>query len=185
MVDILAQFGRESIAGIVYSGPVPYADPSVVAAISLTTPQTTLADILNITGGVDSSLAARRAFLDGCFNEPSTLLSTEYSALLGATSFSDTTTLNLLLARQQDPAPLWKAGQDGLPVWLVYGSNEKMVNETALMQIVGNRFRNIDVQVIQGGSHSVFWEHEDIFVKGLKNFAKKATDARRKGSLGR
>jgi len=182
VVDILAQFGRESIAGVVYSGAVPYADPSVIAAIAKTIPQTTLVDILNSTGNIDTNFAARRAFLDGCFNDPSTILSTEYSALLGATSFSDTVALGLLLSRQQDPAPLWKAGREGLPLWLVYGSNEKMVNGTALIQLVGDNFRNIKIQEIQGGSHTVFWEHEDIFVKGLKQFAKGVVSTGEKGT---
>ena len=125
------------------------------------------------TQDVIAALQSRIRFVRECFNDPDTLPATLYAALIGSTVYTGPEDISRILSRQQDPSKLWEAGHDGLPAWSIYGSEDKYVNNEETNAILSQHFRDFEAYRIEGGSHTVFYEHQDMFVKSLMRFAKR------------
>jgi len=125
------------------------------------------------TQDVAPALQSRINFVRGCFNDPDALPATYYAALVGSALYTGPEDISRILSRQQDPSKLWEAGRDGLPAWSIYGSEDKYVDGEGINSILSQHFQNFEAYRIEGGSHTVFYENEDMFVKSLIRFAKR------------
>lgn len=123
------------------------------------------------TDDVLLSQRSRIAFVDSLFNEPDTVPISLKWSLLGTSTLQNPTVSQLVLARNQDPGKLFEAGSKGLPLLVIKGSLDKQVQSDMVVDIVKPHFKDLEVYSVHGGSHTIFYEHQERFVRVLTGFA--------------
>lgn len=110
--------------------------------------------------------------LDNSYNDASTVpYETKMQSLGSAvTQFPQVSTL--LLARTQDPSAMYAAGRQGFPLLMIYGTNDKILQNEVIINATAPNFSKIQVKKIVGASHAVFYEYKDAFLAALLDFVK-------------
>ncbi|KAI0630974.1 alpha/beta-hydrolase [Trametes polyzona] len=75
-----------------------------------------------------------------------------------------------VLSRQHDPARLLEAGRQGLPLLVLSGSQDALVDGAAVVGELRRHFRNAEAHTVEGGSHALFLDRRDEFVRLLLMF---------------
>ena len=123
------------------------------------------------TDDVLLAFSGRVKFVESCFNDPKSVDSPIYTGLLGSSILSTPKDIELIFGRTQQPDGLWAAGEAGLPLYILYGTEDKHMTGSKLIAHVKPHFKNLEYREVQGGSHALFYEHEDIFVDSILSFA--------------
>ena len=169
--DILTHNGLDAISGIVYTGAIPHSRAASVLdprAMELVGPQVQYTD-------VESAMTGRINWVNNCFSDPPTLPWGKYSALLGSAASMSPTVFTLISSRVQNTDALAAAGGNGLPVLIIHGTNDKMVVGPEVEKLVREWFTDVEAQYVEEGSHTVFWEHESVFVDSIVKFAQRVS----------
>ena len=123
------------------------------------------------TTDVYSAFSGRVKFVESCFNDPKSVPSTILTGLLGSSILTTPKDIELIFGRSQQPDGLWAAGQAGLPLYILYGTEDKHMTGERLIEHVQPYFTNLEHRKVEGGSHTLFYEHQDIFVESILKFA--------------
>ena len=75
-----------------------------------------------------------------------------------------------VLAREGDAARLLAAGRAGLPLLLLVGAEDALVDGGAVVRELRRHFRNAEAHVVPGSSHALFVDRRDEFVRMLLMF---------------
>ena len=63
-----------------------------------------------------------------------------------------------ILTRTQDEKLFWTAGRDGLPMLVVTGSEDLLVDEAESTKMLQSEWRNATFHSVKGAGHMPFWE---------------------------
>jgi len=81
----------------------------------------------------------------------------------------------LILERNQSTDALAAAGKNGLPILVLHGTKDRTIIGPEVERLVREWFIDVEAHYIEGGSHSVFWEHESVFVESVVKFSQRVS----------
>ena len=114
---------------------------------------------------------AKTDFVDGLFAGPARRIPDAIKAAwLGRSISQDPESTNHALSRAHDPTKLLEAGRRGLPLMILIGSEDALVNCPAVVRELRRHFRNSEVHSIEGGSHALFIDRKEEFIQHLLMF---------------
>ncbi|KAI9066841.1 alpha/beta-hydrolase [Trametes sanguinea] len=167
--DICASSSHNPISGVVFIAPLPFLDPRL--------PRSATERMLGLTqllrSSQDTVITARaktelvNGFFAGSTRQVPDMLR---SAWLGYSIAQPPEATQAILAAPHDPSKLLEAGRQGLPLMLLLGSNDALVDCPAVASELRRHFRNAEAHVVEGGSHALFFDKHAEFVKLLLVF---------------
>jgi pimeloyl-ACP methyl ester carboxylesterase len=171
--DICANLDPLPISGVVYVAAVPYIGP-IMPRLDRPGLQPMRA---GFTRQDDTALFrhARIFFVDALFAEPDRVPSDVKWSWLGSTLLQNTDDFKYVATRRQDPTKLFELGTQGLPLLIVQGTADKLLLTDVVEEEMRTSFTNMDVRMIEGGSHALFYDNQEEFVGVLLEFVKKRT----------
>lgn len=75
--------------------------------------------------------------------------------------------------RTQDPAKLIEAGRQGIPICVIYGSEDQVVYPEVALAELRRHFTDNTVTVIEGAGHAVFYDAAEEVVDLVISFAER------------
>ncbi|KAJ3519764.1 hypothetical protein NMY22_g13054 [Coprinellus aureogranulatus] len=168
--DVTTYFGPDALAGIVFTAALPWL--SVQPIVS--TPYVgTLVPGLATTTDSDLSLASRIEFVTQLFNRPEKLPTEVFWSWIGGSVLQPPSKFNFLLARSQNTTNLFEAGANGVPLLIVNGEADRFINNEKVVEVVDGHFTDVTVHTIANGSHALFYEDQNEYVRELAKFARR------------
>ncbi|EED80710.1 predicted protein [Postia placenta Mad-698-R] len=173
-VDICQYLNPNPIAGVVYLAALPYVGP-VMQRVGTPIVLGLLPGLMNTT---DVALNGRTkvAFMDSLFTHPERVDFNVITSWIGQAVLQPPDVSNLILTRSQDPSKLFEAGRDGLPLLILNGTADKQVLGDVVVKEMSPYFKDVDVHMVDGGAHALFYEHQDEVVTALLKFAKRVSE---------
>ncbi|KAJ7598565.1 alpha/beta-hydrolase [Mycena floridula] len=156
--DILANVAEGFLRGIILVSSMAYIAAPITAEM-VTSP---------LLGELESSEASL-AHVDSMFARPEevpSLVRSSWAEEAGSTGQSN----SLLASRDQDPSSLFDAGRNGLPLLVVYGSQDAFIDGKKVADDLEQYFSRMLVREVRDGSHALFYENQDEFIQSLKAF---------------
>jgi pimeloyl-ACP methyl ester carboxylesterase len=154
---------------VVYLNALPFIGPIMLRLVTPVVIE--LLPGLQSKDDVELFRRARLDFIDSCFAEPEKVpLSTRWS-WLGSTLAQSSDDCQYVLSRSQDPAKLFEAGAQGLPLLIVRGSADAQ-RVAGVLEEEMKPFTNQDIYTIEGGAHAAFYEKQEEFVGVLLEFVR-------------
>ncbi|KDR80398.1 hypothetical protein GALMADRAFT_154024 [Galerina marginata CBS 339.88] len=166
--DIFAHLPPRTILGIVGIAAIP-----TVELVKNTPLVISLEPLFGVTDDVAVAINTRSTFVDACFNDASTIAVDIVWSWLGSSVLQLPPITVLVGQRTQDPTNLFEAGSHGFPYLFISGTEDKIALNANYTAELRPHFPNLEVVKIQGGSHAVFIEKEDEFIRTLVPFANK------------
>ncbi|RXW24352.1 hypothetical protein EST38_g1459 [Candolleomyces aberdarensis] len=170
--DITLHLPPDAISGIVWTTPMPYIDPDVIAAVARPEVQGLFPGLMT-TDNVTLSVETKHAFVDTLFNDPPSVPWDIKWSWVGSSTLLKPEHLSIVTSRPQDPAGLFKAGARGLPLLLLSGGQDKQLRWEPVWDIARKYFKDSSVVLIPKGSHALFYDFKDEYVNELAKFAKR------------
>ncbi|KAI8976629.1 alpha/beta-hydrolase [Trametes punicea] len=169
VTDICASVSPNPVMGVVLIAPLSFLCPGM--------PQMATDRMLAITQALRSSqdavisARAKTEFVNGLFagcsrHVPDMLK----SAWLGHSIAQPPEVTRCVVSAPHDPSGLLEAGRQGLPLMVLVGSQDALVNGSAVVGELRRHFRNSEAHVVDGGSHTLFFDRQDDFVRLLLVF---------------
>jgi len=160
--DVCTHLGKDAISGIIYFAPLPYVGPIMNDVGS----PTVLGFLPGLFTTEDMALSRKTQlqFFDSLFNSPETVPFSLKCQWLGCGVLQSPEARKLVLSREQDPAKLFEAGANGLPLLIMNGSNDRQVIGDAVVQCMKPKFVNTTVEIVQGGGHALFVDNREEFI---------------------
>ncbi|KAL0959907.1 hypothetical protein HGRIS_011572 [Hohenbuehelia grisea] len=168
ITDIVANLKPWPIAGAIALGGSPGINGDIVPVIGTPLLLKTLPRF-NDNTNVSEAIAARIEFVDACFDEPDKVSHALKCRYLGETLLQTPDVSACVSMRPQDPEQLFEAGRNGLPLLVLFGKNDLLVNGEAVVNIVKPHFKNLQTVFIRGG-HSLFDDNEDGMAEEVTKF---------------
>ena len=75
--------------------------------------------------------------------------------------------------RTQETHTLWKKMEEGLPVCAMHGTDDMLVDGNSLDRELRKHAKNLDIKIVDGAGHALFWEMPDETAEVIVQFAKK------------
>ncbi|TFY80976.1 hypothetical protein EWM64_g3033 [Hericium alpestre] len=118
---------------------------------------------------------ALRLLIDACFISPRNVPVAYPLRCFWAGMFflQPRTTRGCWLTRPQNTAPLFKALGAGLPVFTLYGTHDKLVDNAAVERELRRHATNLEVKKLLDFGHAVSWEDPEEAAWDIINFANK------------
>ncbi len=169
MADICAHVTPLTIAGIVYMAPLPFLGPMMTHTV---TPRMFgITQTLSSARDAATSGRAKTDFVNGLLaSSASQIPHTTKAAWLGRSVSQDAEVTTHVLSRQHDPSKLLEVGRQGMPLLILTGSEDALVDNTAVVRELRRHFRNAEAHVVSGGSHALFVDRKDDVVRILLAF---------------
>lgn len=76
----------------------------------------------------------------------------------------------LLISRTQDPTTLFEMGKKGLRLLIIGGMKDKLVKSDVIAEEMKPHFSNMEVVLVEGGGHTIFYEDQEETVQSLTDF---------------
>lgn len=92
--------------------------------------------------------------------------------LAGMQSLQSAKVRQAIGGRQHDTRQFWKALQEGLPVHMHAGLSDQILDPLAVQRELALA-KNLEVTLVEGGGHSLFWEDADDTARVLANFVRR------------
>ncbi|KIJ40418.1 hypothetical protein M422DRAFT_230170 [Sphaerobolus stellatus SS14] len=167
--DVCTHLGKDAISGVVYVTALPYIGP-IMNEVGTSTVLGFLPGLFT-TEDLALSRETKLLFLDSLFNDPESVPVSLKWQWLGSAVLQAPEVSQLVLSREQDPAKLFEAGEKGLPLLIINGSNDKQVKGDAVVSAMKAKFVKTTAETIEGGSHALFVDNRDEFIKVLIKWA--------------
>ncbi|CDO77067.1 hypothetical protein BN946_scf184473.g11 [Trametes cinnabarina] len=167
--DICASASHNPISGVVFIAPLLFLDPRMPRAATAQM----LALMHQLRSSQDTVISARaKTELMNCvFTGPVRQVPGMLrSAWLGYSIAQPPEATRAILASRHDPSGLLESGRQGLPLMLLLGSNDALVDCPAVINELRRHFNNAEAHVVEGGSHALFFDEHAEFVKLLLVF---------------
>lgn len=75
--------------------------------------------------------------------------------------------------RTQETHILWEKMEEGLPVCAMHGTDDMLVDGNFLERELRKHAKNLDIKIVDGAGHALFWEMPDETAEVIVQFAKK------------
>ncbi|KAF5309444.1 hypothetical protein D9619_012479 [Psilocybe cf. subviscida] len=171
--DIFSYLPSGSVSALVGVAALPFTNiPNINTPNALT-----FVPGLFVADSVQTNIKSRIAVVDNTYNDPSTVPYETKRMALGAAVIQPPLVSLLLLTRPQDPSALFAAGRKGLPLLMIYGTNDKILQNEVILNVTAPNFSKIQIKKITGASHAVFHEYKDEFFVTLLDFTSKSLPA--------
>ncbi|KDR74313.1 hypothetical protein GALMADRAFT_123754 [Galerina marginata CBS 339.88] len=167
--DICTHLAPGSISGIVYAAGLPYIGP-IMNEVGTPLVLGFLPGLFS-TDDVVLSANTKVAFTDSLFNDPDNVPISIKWSWLGAATLQTPAVCRSLLSRIQDPEKLFQAGASGLPLMLISGSRDTQVQGDIVVRLMKPHFKDIEAHTIPGGSHALFYDNLEDFMRYVAEFA--------------
>lgn len=171
--DVCANLTPGAISGIVYASALPYMGP-IMNEVGKPLVLSFLPGLLS-TDDVLLSIRTKVAFIDSLFNDPDNVPVGLKWSWLGSSTIQDPLACKALLARTQDPGKLLEAGSKGLPLMMISGTRDTHIRGDVVVRLMEPHFKDVEVHTIQGGSHTLFYDNKEVFMKAVVDFATRVT----------
>ncbi|EGN93491.1 hypothetical protein SERLA73DRAFT_189656 [Serpula lacrymans var. lacrymans S7.3] len=109
-------------------------------------------------------------FIESLFDEKDHVPDSVKFTWLGSTVGYTPEDAIFALTRSQDPSKLFEAGSKGLPLLVISGELDTHNRGEVLVQEMEPHFKNIESLMIEGGSHAIFYTHQQQVVEALLKF---------------
>ncbi|KAJ3519765.1 hypothetical protein NMY22_g13055 [Coprinellus aureogranulatus] len=173
--DVTTYFGPDALAGIVYTAALPWL--SVLPTV--TTPWVQgLVPGFTTTTDSDLSLATRIEFVNQLFNHPERVPTEVSWSWLGGTVLQPPSKFDFLITRTQNTTNLFEAGANGVPLLVVNGETDRYIIGEKVVEVVDGHFTDLTVHTIANGSHTLFYENQEEYVRELAKFASRVFASR-------
>lgn len=170
VADVCAAASPNPISGVVLVAPLPFLGPEMPR--TATERMLGVAQVLRSSRDTVISARAKTDLVQGFFAGATCAVPDALkSSWLGLSMAQAPEVTASVLAVSHDPAKLLEAGRAGLPLMIVVGSQDALVHGPAVVGELRRHFRNAEAHVVDGGSHALFFDKQDEFVKLLLVFA--------------
>ncbi|THH14921.1 hypothetical protein EW146_g5487 [Bondarzewia mesenterica] len=170
--DISAHLPSDTLAGVVYLAGLPFIGP-IMGRIG--TP--TIAGFrpgLVTTDDVDLSTSTTVGFVNSLFVNPDAVPFELKCAWMGTAVLQSPRVRKFVLSRAQDPTKLFELGSHGLPLLIMSGTCDSQIKGDVLAEEMKQHFKNVDVNMIEGGNHALFYDYPEEVVRSIISFVLKA-----------
>ncbi|KAM5536148.1 hypothetical protein V8D89_010247 [Ganoderma adspersum] len=169
VADICAHASPPPVAGVVFVAPLPFLGAAMTYAV--TPPLVSVVQTLGVTRDAAALGRAKTAFVDALVAGPARRIpDATKAAWLGRSVAQEPEATNGVFCRAHDAARLLEAGRRGLPLMVLVGAEDALVDNAAVVRELRRHFRNSEAHVVAGGSHALFVDRRDEFVKHLLMF---------------
>jgi pimeloyl-ACP methyl ester carboxylesterase len=118
-----------------------------------------------------TTLSVRTEFVDAVFAHPASVPFAVKAAWLGSTVLHPPEITRAIIAgHKQDQSKLVELGAQGFPAMIIYGTEDQIQDGNVGAAEARPHFVNLEVVVIEGGSHSVFYDNVDETVGHILPF---------------
>ncbi|VDB92484.1 unnamed protein product [Peniophora sp. CBMAI 1063] len=165
--DIAAHLPPYTLSGIFYLASAPHkgvilgtaAAPALGAAIQGCSDPSTL-------------LSALVDFADACITSTTNPTPPYHlrCLLTGAMALQPNEMRGLTLTREQDPAPLQKLLATGIPVLVMYGTDDKLTQGSVVEKEVTTHATEAELLAVPGTGHMLFWEKPLLVASTIVRF---------------
>ncbi|KAI0822899.1 alpha/beta-hydrolase [Trametes gibbosa] len=169
--------GTNPVSGLVLVAPLPFLDahPDADAAEMpriATARMRSVADALRASSqDAVMSARAKTELVHGVFaGPPRRVPDALRSSWLGQSIAQPAEVTACVIGRRHDPGRLFEAGRQGLPLMVLVGQQDALVDSNAVVGVLRRHFRNAEAHAVEGGCHALFLDQKDEFVKLLLVF---------------
>ncbi|KZT01989.1 alpha/beta-hydrolase [Laetiporus sulphureus 93-53] len=170
-VDVVAHLPPSTLSGVALLSSILNCTTSSVLAISKI-----IIDFgpgLTTTSDVALSRSTGKALVDTYFNDAAAIPFDLITSWYGMVMLTLSSVMTFLLTWEHNTTKYFEEEKNGLPLLLVYGSEDKHVHGEVLAKELPDHFNNLKVHVVEGGSHASFYERQDEVVTELLSFVKR------------
>ncbi|KAI0350900.1 alpha/beta-hydrolase [Trametes cingulata] len=169
VTDVCASTNPIPISGAVFVSPLPFLGSEMPRAA--TERMLRMTQILRSSQDTVISARAKTELVNALFSGAARPVPDAIrAAWLGVSMSQPPDVTRAVLSRQHDASKLLEIGRQGFPLMILAGSNDALVNSTAVVAELRRHFREAEVHVVEGGSHALFVDKKDEFVKLLLVF---------------
>ncbi|KAG7442768.1 alpha/beta-hydrolase [Guyanagaster necrorhizus] len=169
--DIAAHLPKDTLAGVVYLAGLPFIGP-IMGRVGTSTVLGFLPSLFR-ADDVNLNAKATIAFVDSLFTDPKNVPFSFKTSCLGSALLQPPKVCNNVVSRPQNPEKLYELGRDGLPMLVLSGTADQQVNGAVVVEEMRPYYKNLDVHVVEGGSHAFFYDNEAEVVDSISAFASK------------
>lgn len=166
--DVTTYLGPDALAGIVYTAGLPWLAANDIVGTEWVR---SLIPGFTTTEDSDLSLSTRIEFTTQLFNHPERLPAQVLWSWIGGSTLQPPSKFAFLLGRTQNTTNLFKAGADGVPLFVVNGGADRSIDGEKVLEVVDGHFTDLTVHTVANGSHAFFYEEQDEYVSELSKFA--------------
>ncbi|KZT64941.1 alpha/beta-hydrolase [Daedalea quercina L-15889] len=158
-VDVCANLSPNPIGGIVYVNGLPY-----VGMMPKVGTPTVAGFVPGMVTSTDVALNGRTklAFMDSLFANPECVDFDVKTSWIGQASLQPPDV--------PGSAEAVRGRREGLPLLILGGTADKQVMSDIVIKEMGLHFKDIDVVMVDGGSHALFYDFQDEVVAALLKF---------------
>ncbi|KAK0232551.1 Alpha/Beta hydrolase protein [Armillaria fumosa] len=167
--DIASHLPKDTLAGVVYLAALPFIGP-IMGSVGTSTVLGFLPGLFNAED-VNVNAKTTIEFVDSLFTDPKNVPFNFKTACLGNALLQPPKVCNNVLSRPQDPAKLYELGKGGLPMLILGGTADQQVKGSVVVEEMKPYFKNMDVCMVEGGSHALFYDNEAEVVDSISSFA--------------
>lgn len=106
------------------------------------------------------SLSSRIEFIETLSAKTDCVPFTTKSSWVGSTAYLPPAIATLVLGRTQDPTKLIEEGKIGWPLLILHGTDDLLVDGTAVISNMTPLFKNVESHLIDDVGHIVFYDDE-------------------------
>ncbi|KAH9841068.1 Alpha/Beta hydrolase protein [Rhodofomes roseus] len=169
--DVCTHITPNPIRGLVYLAALPYIGP-IMGRVGTPTVLGFLPGLMNETD-VALSCRTKVEFAESVFTHPERVDFDLKASWIGQGALQPPSVTKLIATRAQDPQKLLEAGQNGLPMLVLNGTADKQVQGDVVVQEMKPYFKDMDVVMVEGGSHALFYEYQKETVDALLKFVER------------
>ncbi|TFK55514.1 alpha/beta-hydrolase [Heliocybe sulcata] len=161
------------VSGIIYACALPWVGP-LMAVVGLPAIMGFMPGLF----GTDDVALNRRVtidFGDSVFAEPEKVPFKTRCEWIGSSVFCGPKDANFVCTRPQDPAGLYKAGSEGLPLLILSGTADRQVDGKILEREMKPHFSNLEAKFFEGAGHAVFYDRYEGTKEAMVTFVRQVT----------
>ncbi|KAH8113578.1 alpha/beta-hydrolase [Phellopilus nigrolimitatus] len=167
LADIAAYLPANTIVGAVYLSALPYIG-SVMSRVATPTISGFLYS-LTCEESASRAVEATIKLTETCFTNSATIPWETKCLWLGMSSYQTPTHRGFLLTRPQNPEKLMELGTQGLPLLVLHGTDDNIINGGAVVDEMKPHFKDLEV-IMMKGSHVLFYENTEEVMNRIANF---------------
>ncbi|KAL1694354.1 Alpha/Beta hydrolase protein [Schizophyllum commune] len=172
VTDICHHLGADVLSGAIFISSGPYLDLFPIAATAQLTEN--IPRVLE-KYDVKKSREGSRVFAKALFLDEEKVPFATRLAWMGSILLMPPATVELVLYRHQDGTNFLEAAKGGLKVMCIYGVQDVLANQMAVVEAIRPHFKDIKVIAIDQAGHSVFYEQPEQTNRALLQFVKECS----------
>ncbi|KZT29299.1 alpha/beta-hydrolase [Neolentinus lepideus HHB14362 ss-1] len=118
------------------------------------------------------------SFTNSLFADPDRVPFETRCAMYGSSLLQTQKAMQCAVMRPQDPTKLLEAGSKGIPLLVVYGTNDKNIIGENVVKELKPHFSNMEVVPVEGAHHAVFLDNPEEVISALVSFAHRVSMGR-------